>query len=118
MDTAPRIVKGEVTVMEVCTPEDSNVTYELAVLEELQTVFSPEMAHASYIPFYCLIGKTHISYQTQHMAYLPRTLIWVFGLLTIVVVFKSPTISILYCFLYQNQLRLQCYFVSNSLDML
>lgn len=47
---------GEVTVVDVCTPEGSNATYELGVLEELQTVFNPEMAHASYIPFYCLIG--------------------------------------------------------------
>ena len=49
---------GDVTVVDVCTPEESNVTYELGVLEELQTVFNPEMAHASYIPFYCLIGRT------------------------------------------------------------
>lgn len=48
---------GEVTVVDVFTPEDSNVTYEMGVLEELQTVFNPEMAHASYIPFYCLIGR-------------------------------------------------------------
>ena len=48
---------GEVTVVDVCTPEKTNVTYELGVLEELQTVFNPEMAHASYIPFYCLIGR-------------------------------------------------------------
>lgn len=48
---------GEVTVVDVCTTEESNVTYELGVLEELQTVFNPQMAHASYIPFYCLIGR-------------------------------------------------------------
>uniref|UniRef100_A0A3B4UDQ1 WD repeat-containing protein 81 n=1 Tax=Seriola dumerili TaxID=41447 RepID=A0A3B4UDQ1_SERDU len=29
------------------------------VLEELQAVFNPEMAHASYIPFYCLIGRKY-----------------------------------------------------------
>uniref|UniRef100_A0A3Q0RGN3 WD repeat-containing protein 81 n=1 Tax=Amphilophus citrinellus TaxID=61819 RepID=A0A3Q0RGN3_AMPCI len=33
---------------------------DLGVLEELQTVFNPQMAHASYIPFYCLIGDTAI----------------------------------------------------------
>ncbi|XP_023127790.1 WD repeat-containing protein 81 [Amphiprion ocellaris] len=60
LDSAPRRVVGEVTVVDVCTPEESNVTYEMAVLEELQTVFNPEMAHASYIPFYCLIGDTAI----------------------------------------------------------
>ncbi|KAM9853362.1 WD repeat-containing protein 81 [Aulostomus maculatus] len=56
MDSAPRRVVGEVTVVDICTPEDSNMTCELAVLEELQTVFNPEMAYASYIPFYCLVG--------------------------------------------------------------
>lgn len=56
--------------MDVCTPEETNVTYELAVLEELQTVFNAEMAHASYIPFYCLIGMTHlISCQIQNSRY-------------------------------------------------
>lgn len=60
LDSAPRRIVGEVTVVDVCTPEESNVTYELGVLEELQTVFNPEMAHASYIPFYCLIGDTAI----------------------------------------------------------
>ncbi|XP_038159213.1 WD repeat-containing protein 81 [Cyprinodon tularosa] len=53
---APRRVVGEVTMVDVCTPEGSTATYEMGVLEELQTVFNPEMAHASYIPFYCLIG--------------------------------------------------------------
>ncbi|TMS07276.1 WD repeat-containing protein 81 [Larimichthys crocea] len=57
LDQAPRRVVGEVTVVDVCTPEEVNVTYELGILEELQTVFNPEMAHASYIPFYCLIGE-------------------------------------------------------------
>nr|XP_020470494.1 WD repeat-containing protein 81 [Monopterus albus] len=60
LDSAPRRIVGEVTVVDVCTAEDSNVTYELGVLEELQTVFNPEMAHASYIPFYCLIGDVAI----------------------------------------------------------
>lgn len=46
-------------MVDVCTTEESNVTYELAVLEELQTVFNHEMAHASYIPFYCLIGRDY-----------------------------------------------------------
>ncbi|XP_028274538.1 WD repeat-containing protein 81 isoform X2 [Parambassis ranga] len=60
LETAPRRVVGEVTVVDVFTPEESNVTYEMGVLEELQTVFNPEMAHASYIPFYCLIGDIAI----------------------------------------------------------
>ncbi|KAM9801089.1 WD repeat-containing protein 81 [Neosynchiropus ocellatus] len=60
IESAPRRVVGEVTVVDICSPGSSNVTYELAVLEELQTVFNPEMAHASYIPFYCLIGGTAI----------------------------------------------------------
>uniref|UniRef100_A0A3P8NY48 WD repeat-containing protein 81 n=1 Tax=Astatotilapia calliptera TaxID=8154 RepID=A0A3P8NY48_ASTCA len=60
LNNAPRRVVGEVTVVDVCTTEESNVTYELGVLEELQTVFNPQMAHASYIPFYCLIGDTAI----------------------------------------------------------
>ncbi|XP_031729483.1 WD repeat-containing protein 81 [Anarrhichthys ocellatus] len=60
LDSAPCRVVGEVTVVDVCTPEETNVTYELGVLEELQTVFNPEMAHASYIPFYCLIGDMAI----------------------------------------------------------
>ncbi|XP_068440317.1 WD repeat-containing protein 81 [Clinocottus analis] len=60
LDSTPCRVVGEVTVVDVCTPEKTNMTYELGVLEELQTVFNPEMAHASYIPFYCLIGDTAI----------------------------------------------------------
>nr|XP_057936402.1 WD repeat-containing protein 81 [Doryrhamphus excisus] len=60
IESAPRRVVGEVTVVDVRTPEDSNETYELVVLEELQSVFSTEMAHASYIPFYCLIGDVAI----------------------------------------------------------
>ncbi|XP_051933385.1 WD repeat-containing protein 81 [Hippocampus zosterae] len=60
MESAPRRVVGEVTVVDVSTPEESGVTYELSVLEELQSVFSTEMAHASYIPFYCLIGDMAI----------------------------------------------------------
>ncbi|KAM9733806.1 WD repeat-containing protein 81 [Menidia menidia] len=60
VENAPRRVVGEVTVVDVCTPGESNVTYELGTLEELQTVFNPEMAHASYIPFYCLIGDAAI----------------------------------------------------------
>lgn len=60
LDSAPRRIVGEVTVVDVCTAEDSTVTYELGVLEELQTVFNAEMAHASYIPFYCLIGDMAI----------------------------------------------------------
>ncbi|KAM4628129.1 WD repeat-containing protein 81 [Polymixia lowei] len=60
LESAPRRVVGEITMVDVSTPEGSNGTYELGVLEELQTVFNPEMAHASYIPFYCLIGDTAI----------------------------------------------------------
>ncbi|XP_041657149.1 WD repeat-containing protein 81 isoform X1 [Cheilinus undulatus] len=60
LDGAPHRMVGEVTVVDVRTPEGSNATYELGVLEELQTVFNPEMAHASYIPFYCLIGDVAI----------------------------------------------------------
>uniref|UniRef100_A0A1A8BMJ3 WD repeat-containing protein 81 n=1 Tax=Nothobranchius kadleci TaxID=1051664 RepID=A0A1A8BMJ3_NOTKA len=60
LNDAPRRVVGEVTLVDVCIPEESSVTFELGVLEELQTVFNPEMAHASYIPFYCLIGDAAI----------------------------------------------------------
>lgn len=60
LESAPRRVVGEVTVVDVCTSDGSNVTYELGVLEELQTVFNSEMAYASYIPFYCLIGDVAI----------------------------------------------------------
>ncbi|XP_057694255.1 WD repeat-containing protein 81 [Corythoichthys intestinalis] len=60
MESAPRRVVGEVTVVVVSTPEEPSVTYELSILEELQSVFSTEMAHASYIPFYCLIGDMAI----------------------------------------------------------
>lgn len=56
---APRRIAGDVTVVDVCTSDESNVTYELGVLEELQCVFNPEMAYASYVPFCCLIGRTH-----------------------------------------------------------
>lgn len=48
---------GDVTVVDVNTPEGKNVTLELGVLEELQTVFNHEMAHACYIPFSFLIGR-------------------------------------------------------------
>lgn len=44
-------------MVDVCTPDESTVTYELGVLEELQCVFNPEMAYASYIPFCCLMGR-------------------------------------------------------------
>uniref|UniRef100_A0A3B4AAN4 Uncharacterized protein n=1 Tax=Periophthalmus magnuspinnatus TaxID=409849 RepID=A0A3B4AAN4_9GOBI len=60
LDNAPLRMVGEVVVVDVCTPEESNVTYELGVLEELQAVFNPQMAHASYVPFYCLIGDIAI----------------------------------------------------------
>lgn len=57
LETAPRRAVGDATVVDVSTPEGTNVTLELGVLEELQTVFNPEMAYASYIPFNCLIGR-------------------------------------------------------------
>ncbi|XP_036392445.1 WD repeat-containing protein 81 [Megalops cyprinoides] len=60
VDTAACREVGECTLLEVRTPDGSEVTCELAVLEELQAVFSPEMAYASYIPFYCLIGDAVI----------------------------------------------------------
>ncbi|KAM6960958.1 WD repeat-containing protein 81 [Aplochiton taeniatus] len=60
LESAPRRVVGEITMVDVHTPEESSVTYELAVLEELQAVFNAEMAYASYVPFYCLIGDTFI----------------------------------------------------------
>lgn len=53
---------GEVTIVDVCTPDASTVTYELGVLEELQCVFNPEMAYASYIPFCCLMGRKNFSF--------------------------------------------------------
>ncbi|KAG7264453.1 hypothetical protein CRUP_010952 [Coryphaenoides rupestris] len=58
--SAPRRVVADVTMVDVSSPEGSAATYELGVLEELQTVFNPEMAYASYIPFYCLIGDKAI----------------------------------------------------------
>ncbi|KAG9265213.1 WD repeat-containing protein 81 isoform X1 [Astyanax mexicanus] len=60
MDNAPRREVGEYTYVDVFTPEGSEVTCELGVLEELQAVFNSEMAYASYIPFYCLIGDAAI----------------------------------------------------------
>ncbi|KAJ8414653.1 hypothetical protein AAFF_G00038550 [Aldrovandia affinis] len=60
METATRREVGECTLLDLCTPDGSEVTCELTVLEELQAVFNPEMAYASYIPFYCLIGDAAI----------------------------------------------------------
>ncbi|KAL4647578.1 WD repeat-containing protein 81 [Arapaima gigas] len=51
---------GDCTMLDLHSPGGSEVTYELAVLEELQAVFSTEMAYAAYIPFYCLIGDTAV----------------------------------------------------------
>lgn len=65
MESAPRREVGEYILLDVCTPDGSEVTCELGVLEELQAVFNPEMAYASYIPFYCLIGDTHTHTQTS-----------------------------------------------------
>lgn len=59
MGCAPRREVGDCTYLDVSIPDGTEVTCELGVLEELQAVFNPEMAYASYIPFYCLIGKTH-----------------------------------------------------------
>ncbi|KAI1893292.1 hypothetical protein AGOR_G00122200 [Albula goreensis] len=60
LETANRREVGECTLLDLLTPEGSEVTCELAVLEELQAVFNPEMAYASYIPFYCLIGDAAV----------------------------------------------------------
>ncbi|XP_035599586.1 WD repeat-containing protein 81 [Oncorhynchus keta] len=60
MESAPRREVGEYILLDVRTPDGSEVTCELGVLEELQAVFNPEMAYASYIPFYCLIGDVAI----------------------------------------------------------
>ncbi|XP_066551836.1 WD repeat-containing protein 81 isoform X2 [Amia ocellicauda] len=58
METATRREVGDSILLDLCTLDGSNITCELSVLEELQAVFNPEMAYASYIPFYCLIGDT------------------------------------------------------------
>ncbi|XP_064158117.1 WD repeat-containing protein 81 isoform X2 [Anguilla rostrata] len=60
VDTAPRREVGEYTLVDLHTPEGTEVTCELGVLEELQAVFNSEMAYASYIPFNCLIGDSAI----------------------------------------------------------
>ncbi|XP_051522081.1 WD repeat-containing protein 81 isoform X2 [Myxocyprinus asiaticus] len=60
MVSAPRREVGDCTYLDVCIPDGTVVTYELGVLEQLQAVFNPEMAYASYIPFYCLIGDAAI----------------------------------------------------------
>ncbi|XP_039526599.1 WD repeat-containing protein 81 [Pimephales promelas] len=60
MGSAPRREVGDCTYLDVCIPDGTVVTCELGVLEELQAVFNPEMAYASYIPFYCLIGDAAI----------------------------------------------------------
>ncbi|XP_030633050.1 WD repeat-containing protein 81 isoform X2 [Chanos chanos] len=60
VNSAPRRVVGDCTYLDVFTPEGTEITCELGVLEELQAVFNPEMAYASYIPFYCLIGDSAI----------------------------------------------------------
>ncbi|XP_053362669.1 WD repeat-containing protein 81 [Clarias gariepinus] len=59
-ENRPRKVVGEYTYIEVCTPGGTLVTCEVGVLEELQAVFSPEMAYTSYIPLQCLIGDAVI----------------------------------------------------------
>ncbi|XP_026082239.1 WD repeat-containing protein 81-like [Carassius auratus] len=60
MESAPRREVGDSTYLDVHIPDGTEITCELGVLEELQAVFNPEMAYASYIPFYCLIGDTAI----------------------------------------------------------
>ncbi|XP_076831967.1 WD repeat-containing protein 81 [Brachyhypopomus gauderio] len=60
METAPRREVGEYVYLDVCTPQGTEVSCELGVLEELQAVFNPEMAYVSYTPFYCLIGDAAI----------------------------------------------------------
>ncbi|XP_023673836.2 WD repeat-containing protein 81 [Paramormyrops kingsleyae] len=55
-DVAAHREAGEGAVVDLRSPGGSEVTFELAVLEELQAVFSPAMAYAAYVPFYCLIG--------------------------------------------------------------
>uniref|UniRef100_A0A8C2HMR6 WD repeat-containing protein 81 n=1 Tax=Cyprinus carpio TaxID=7962 RepID=A0A8C2HMR6_CYPCA len=60
MGSAPRREVGDSTYLDVCIPDGTEITCELGVLEELQAVFNPEMAYASYIPFYCLIGDAAI----------------------------------------------------------
>ncbi|KAK1785991.1 hypothetical protein P4O66_017738 [Electrophorus voltai] len=60
METAPRREVGDYIYLDVCTPEGTEISCELAVLEELRAVFNPEMAYVSYTPFYCLIGDAAI----------------------------------------------------------
>uniref|UniRef100_A0A8C9R9L9 WD repeat-containing protein 81 n=1 Tax=Scleropages formosus TaxID=113540 RepID=A0A8C9R9L9_SCLFO len=60
VDTAIHREIGDCTVLDLVSPGGLEVTYELAVLQELQAVFSAEMAYAAYIPFYCLIGDNAI----------------------------------------------------------
>ncbi|XP_065137112.1 WD repeat-containing protein 81 [Paramisgurnus dabryanus] len=60
MASASRKEVGDCTYLNVFFPDGTEVTCELGVLEELQAVFNPEMAYASYIPFYCLIGDAAI----------------------------------------------------------
>lgn len=62
LEGAPRRIVADVTVVDVCTSDNSFVTYELGVLEELRCVFNPEMAYASYVPFCCLIGRTDLTH--------------------------------------------------------
>lgn len=72
METANRREVGEYTYLDVCTPEGSEVTCELGVLEELQAVFNPEMAYACYIPFYCLIGKYKYNRHVYWIIWIPN----------------------------------------------
>ncbi|KAA0702045.1 WD repeat-containing protein 81 [Triplophysa tibetana] len=60
MGSAPCREDGDCTYLNLCISDGTEVSCELGVLEELQAVFNPEMAYASYIPFYCLIGDAAI----------------------------------------------------------
>lgn len=65
METAPRREVGDCIYLDARSQHGDEVTCELRVLEELHAVFNPEMAYASYIPFYCLIGKPLFSEKTN-----------------------------------------------------
>lgn len=70
METAPRREVGECIYLDARNQHGKEITCELRVLEELHHVFNPEMAYASYIPFYCLIGKPLFSEMGKDHGYL------------------------------------------------
>ncbi|XP_069082227.1 WD repeat-containing protein 81 isoform X3 [Pleurodeles waltl] len=51
---------SEPTLVEVKSVDEGVLLVDLAVLEELEKVYNMEMAHATYIPFSCLIGEPGI----------------------------------------------------------